>query len=57
MEDRQINFIMYVIGVVGLVVLLGGAFGLYSIKYGVIGALIIWIIAGGYRKYFGIPKS
>ena len=57
MEDKQINFIMYIIGVVGLIVLLGGAFGLYPIKYGVIGALILWIIAGGYRKYLGIPKN
>ncbi len=43
-------------GVVGLIVLLLGVFGFYDIKYGVVGALILWIIGGGYRQYYGMGK-
>ncbi|MEL7670054.1 hypothetical protein [Methanobacterium sp.] len=56
MEDRQIDFIMYIVGVLGLIILLGGVFNLYEFKYGLFGAIILWIIAGGVRKYMGIPK-
>jgi hypothetical protein len=56
MEDKQIDFVMYIVGVLGLVVLLGGVFNLYPIHYGLFGAIILWIIAGGARKYMGIPK-
>lgn len=56
MEDNQINFILYIMGVVGLIVLLLGVFGFYPIKYGVVGALILWIIGGGYRQYYGMGK-
>ncbi len=57
MEDKQIDFIMYIVGVLGLVVLLGGVFNLYPIHYGLFGAIILWIIAGGVRKYMGIPNK
>ncbi len=56
MEDRQTDFILYIVGIVGLIVLLGGVFNLYEFKYGLFGAIILWIIAGGARKYMGIPK-
>lgn len=56
MEQNQTNFILYILGVVGLVILLLGAFNFYPVKYGVVGALIVWIIAGGYRQYFGVGK-
>ena len=57
MEDKQIDFIMYIVGVLGLVVLLGGVFNLYPIHYALFGAIILWIIAGGVRKYMGIPNK
>ena len=56
MDDNQVNFILYIMGVLGLVVLLLGVFDFYPIKYGVLGAIIIWIIGGGYRQYFGVKK-
>ncbi len=56
MEDKPMDFILYILGVVGLLVLLGGVFNLYEFKYGLLGAIVIWIIAGGARKYVGIPK-
>lgn len=56
MENRQMDFILYILGLVGLIVLLGGVFNLYPFNYGLFGAIIIWIIAGGARKYMGIPK-
>jgi len=57
MEDRQADFVLYILGVVGLVVLLAPILGMYEWKYGVFGAIIIWIIAGGIRRYFAIPSS
>lgn len=57
MEKNQADFILYILGFVGLLVLLGGAFSLYEFKYGLFGAIIIWFIAGAYRKYFGIPNN
>ena len=56
MEDRQMDFILYILGVVGLIVLMGGVFNLYEFKYGLFAAIILWVIAGGSRKYAGIPK-
>ncbi len=51
MDDKQIDFVMYIVGVVGLLVLLGGAFNLYEFRLGLIVAIILWIIAGAVRKY------
>lgn len=51
MDDKQINFLMYIVGVVGLLVLLGGVFSLYDFKYGLIAAIILWIIAGAVQRY------
>lgn len=50
------DFILYILGFVGLIVLLGGIFW-YQFTYGLVGALIIWFIAGATRRYFGIPKN
>ncbi len=55
MDNNQKNFVLYIIGVLGLIVLLGGVFGFYDWKYGLVIAIIIWIIAGAYRTYFGVP--
>lgn len=57
MEDRQADFILYILGVVGLLVLLAPILDIYEWKYGVFGAVIIWIIAGGIRRYFAIPSN
>ena len=57
MEDNQKNFVLYILGVVGLLILLGGIFGLYDWKYGVIIAVVIWIMGGAYRTYFGVPSN
>ncbi|MCK9152205.1 hypothetical protein [Methanobacterium alcaliphilum] len=57
MDDKQIDFALYILGFVGLLVLLGGAFSFYEFKYGLVGAIIIWFIAGAYRKYFGVPNN
>ena len=37
MEDRQKDFLLYILGFVGLLVFLGGIFGLYDWKYGLFG--------------------
>jgi hypothetical protein len=51
MDDKQIDFLMYIVGVVGLLILLGGVFSLYDFKYGLIVAIILWIIAGAVQRY------
>ena len=57
MESNQIDFIMYILGFVGLLVLLSGAFSFYEFKYGLIGAIVVWFIAGASRGYYGIFKN
>ena len=56
MEDKQMDFILYICGVLGLLVLLGGTFHLYEFKYGLFVAIVLWIVAGASRKYTGISK-
>ncbi len=51
MDDKQIDFLMYIVGVVGLLVLLGGAFNFYEFRIGLIVAIILWIIAGAVQRY------
>ncbi len=57
MDDNQTGFILYVLGFIGLIVLLGGVFSFYEFKYGLVGAIILWFIAGAYRQYFNVPKK
>ncbi|KUK71542.1 hypothetical protein [Methanobacterium sp. 42_16] len=57
MDNNQKNFVLYILGVVGLLILLGGISGLYDWKYGVVIAVVIWIIGGAYRTYFGVPSN
>ncbi|EKF85268.1 hypothetical protein [Methanobacterium formicicum] len=54
-QPKKLCFVY--IGVVGLLILLGGVFGLYDWKYGVVIAVVIWIIGGAYRTYFGVPSN
>ena len=55
MDDRQKDFVLYILGFVGLLIFLGGIFGLYDWKYGLIIAIIIWFVGGAYRRYFALP--
>jgi len=57
MDNNQKNFVLYIIGAVGLIIFLGGIFGLYDWKYGLVIAIVLWIIAGAYRTYFGVPSN
>lgn len=51
MEDKQIDFIIYIVGVLGLLILLGGVFNLYEFRYGLIVAIALWVIAGAAKRY------
>ncbi len=57
MDNNQKNFVLYILGAVGLLIFLAGIFGLYDWKYGLIIAIVIWIIGGAYRTYFGVPSN
>lgn len=57
MDNNQTNFILYILGVVGLLILIGGVINLYDWKYGLVIAIVIWVIAGAYRTYFGVPSN
>jgi len=52
MEDKQVDMLIYVMGFVGLIVLLGGVFNLYTFKYGLFAAIIIWFISGAAKRYY-----
>ncbi|MBI5681471.1 MAG: hypothetical protein HZC47_11310 [Methanobacterium sp.] len=56
MENKQADLILYVLGFVGLLLLLGGIW-FYDFKYGLVAALIIWFAAGAFRKYYGISNN
>jgi hypothetical protein len=57
MDNNQKNFVLYILGVVGFLVFIGGIFGLYDWKYGLVIAIVIWVVAGAYRTYFGVPSN
>lgn len=50
MEENQKNALAYLSGGLGVVVLLGCVFGLYSVSYGLLGALILGITSGGIKR-------
>lgn len=56
MENKQADLILYVLGFVGLLILLGGIW-FYDFKYGLVAALIIWFAAGAFRRYYGISSN
>jgi hypothetical protein len=50
MEKKGQDTLVYLLGGVGLIVLLGGAFGLYNLVYGLIAAFFLWIVGGAIGK-------
>ncbi|MFC1454773.1 hypothetical protein ACFLQI_01650 [Candidatus Undinarchaeota archaeon] len=46
-----------ILGAVGFIILLGGIFtSYYEFNYGLLAALIIWVLTGVLRKYYGLDK-
>jgi len=57
MKNNQKEALAWLLGAIGLLVLLGGIFThLYEFTYGLIAAIAIWILAGFIRRYYGIKK-
>ena len=50
MEENQKNAMAYLSGGLGIVVLLGGVFGLYPVLYGLLGALILGVTSGAIKR-------
>jgi len=50
MEENQKNALAYLSGGLGIVILLGCVFNLYPVLYGLIGALILGVIAGAIKR-------
>jgi hypothetical protein len=44
------NALIYLLGGVGLIILLGSVFRLYNVSYGLIAAFLLWIIGGAIGK-------
>lgn len=51
MKKNQKDALVYLSGGIGLVVLLGGIFGIYDFKYGLIGFILLIIIANAVNIY------
>jgi hypothetical protein len=50
MKKRLENAITYLAGGLGLIIILGGVFALYSPLYGLIGALLLWVTIGALKR-------
>lgn len=50
MEENKINALAYLSGGLGIVLLLGGIFGLYPVVYGLLGALTLGVISGALKQ-------
>jgi hypothetical protein len=50
MEENQKNAMAYLSGGLGIVVLLGGVFGLYPVWYGLLGAFILGVTSGAIKR-------
>jgi len=57
MKKNEKEALVALTGAIGLIVLLIPIFsGLYPFTYGLLGALIIWILTGVLKKYLGVKK-
>ena len=57
MNKSQKEALVWLLGSVGLIVLLISIFtNFYSFNYGLLGAIIIWIIAGFVKRFYGIKE-
>jgi hypothetical protein len=52
MRKNQKNALVYLIGGIGLVTLLGGIFGIYDFKYGLIGFILLIVIVNAINLYY-----
>ena len=52
MKKNQRYAFFYLIAGIGLVILLGGIFNIYSFKYGLIGFILFFIIANAINMYY-----
>ena len=50
MRRNEQNALTYLLGGLGLIILLGGLFKIYDISYGLMAAFILWIIGGAVGK-------
>ena len=57
MKKNQKEALVWLLGSIGLLILLGGIFThLYEFTYGLIAAIAIWILAGFIRRFYDIKK-
>jgi len=57
MKKNEREALVALVGAIGLIVLLIPIFtDLYPFGYGILGALILWILAGVMKKYLGVKK-
>jgi len=57
MKKNQKEALVWLLGAIGFLILLGGIFThLYEFTYGLIVAIIIWTMAGFVRRYYGIKE-
>lgn len=58
MKKNEKSALLALMGGAGLIILLVGAMtNLYDTKYGFLGALTLWILAGVLAKYLGVKKK
>ena len=50
MRRNEQNALTYFLGGLGLIILLGGVFGFYSLLYGLAAAFVLWIMGGAIGK-------
>ena len=50
MRRNEQNALTYLLGGLGLIILLGGIFKIYNLNYGLMAAFILWIIGGAIGK-------
>jgi hypothetical protein len=58
MKKREKSMVVALLGAIGLIVLLGGIFlNIYAFIHGLFAAIVIWILTGVLKKYWGIKKE